>query len=171
MLLSIEVSLYTPRLAVLDARDGKASVVFTSCNNRRMEARRMVRNRTPAGIILSEIENKVDFALRAYPIEHVVWTTRRLGIANLDASKMALGVILLTLHKAGFSNPEEMTGSRMRLYLTGNSKAVAATVKESIKSLLPEWNHTLSGFSVPIAASLAWYLAHSDRQNLLQQPF
>lgn len=157
MLLSIEVSLYCPRIAVLEVEDEKPKVVFTSCNDRHREALRSAQNRTPAGQILAEIQNKLFFALKAYPIDHVVWTMRRLGIANREASQMALGVILLTLHRAGHTMPEEMTGSSMRLYLTGDSKAPAWKVDDCLLRLLDNLERGACFYQTPIAAGVAWF--------------
>lgn len=158
MLLSIEVSLYCPRIAVLEVEDEKPKVVFTSCNDRHREALRSAQNRTPAGQILAEIQNKLFFALKAYPIDHVVWTMRRLGIANREASQMALGVILLTLHRAGHTMPEEMTGSRVRLYLTGDSKAPACEMRSVIQQMIPDADAP-DRFLTTLSAGLAWLCA------------
>ena|GEM_PF-6331628 len=162
MLLSIEVSMYFPRFVVFDVTQGKPRIVFTSCNNRRREANRSRRYRTSEGAVLDEIENKVTFILGAFQIEHVVWTMRKLGIANKERSYMALGVMLTALHKAGIPMPHEIIGSRIRLHLAGDSKASAFAVTEAVNKLLPELPEEDRLYSVPIASGLAWY-----RQNNL----
>ena len=93
--------MYCPRFAVLDGENGKARVVFTSQNDRHQEALRKARHRTAPGQVLGEIESKLLFILDVYPIQHVVWVMRRQGIANREASQMALGRSCLRCIKPG----------------------------------------------------------------------
>ena len=159
-ILSMEVSLYCPRFVVLKLEEGKARVVFTSLNDRHREALRHERNRTPAGQILSEIEGKLQFLLNAYPIDEAVWVLRGHGVANRDASRLALGVILLTLHKARVTPPSEMTHSRIRLNLTGCSTATAADTNKAAQAMLAEWPPDFNDYRIAITAGAAWNKGH-----------
>lgn len=156
MLLSIEISLYCPRFAILEVKEGKANVVFTGCNDRKGEAGRHVCRRTPDAQILSEIEKKLKFILNSYSITKAVWFIRLHGVANREAALMAKGVILLTLYKAGLWAIEEMTGSRMKLYLTGSSKALATDVMQITHTQIDTWKKEYELFAIPIAMGLAW---------------
>lgn len=160
MLLSMEVSLYNPRFAVMEATDGKARVIYTACSAHVHEAAMHMRKRTPPGELLAEIADKLEFILAAYPIDHVVWYMRRNGIVNRDTSMMGLGAILLLLHQAGLPLPEEMTRSRIHLALTGRSQADAQLLEQYAFHYLKYWREEYRPFVSPIFTGLSWYCIH-----------
>ena len=106
MLLSIEVSLYCPRFVVMDVRDGKLRIIHTAVNDHLRESSMAQRRRTPQGDLLLEINEKLSFILAAYPIKNAVWSMRQLAEGNMEAAKLALGAVLLTLVQHGVSSDE-----------------------------------------------------------------
>lgn len=157
MLLSMEVSLYNPRFVVMEATDGAARVIYTARSAHVHEAAMQMRKRTPPGELLTEIADKLEFILAAYPIGHAVWYIRKNGIANRDTSMMALGSVLLILHQAGLPTPDELTISRIHLALTGRSKANARLLKQTALQYLRYWRDENWMFNTPILSGLAWY--------------
>lgn len=156
MLLSIEVSLYCPRFVVLDIVDGRLKIIHAVVNDHQRESSMAMRNRTPTGTLLSEISEKLSFILTAYPITSTVWSLRQFGVANLDAAKIALGAIILTLDQHGIRS-EEMLRSRVNLLLTGSSHGNSKALKEALDRLLPNYE---SAYACPLMTGLAWFCQH-----------
>ncbi len=153
MLLSIEVSLYCPRFAVLEVKDEKPRMICTAVNDHQREAAMAHRRRTPISELLLEIADKLSFLLTAYPITDAVWYMRPMAAANQEAAQVALGAILLTLEQHGVS-ADEMIRSRMQLLLTGNSKANTQMVSRTLTTFLQEIPET---YSTACAYGIAWF--------------
>lgn len=158
MLLSIEVSLYCPRFVVMDVRDGKPKIIYTAVNDHLRESAMAQRRRTPQADLLLEINEKLSFILTAYPIKHAVWSMRQLAEGNMEAAKLALGAVLLTLVQHGVSS-DEMQRSRMQLLLTGKSKCDSRLLHEKAMSMFPSLC-TAHQYVFPALIAAAWLKAY-----------
>ena len=137
MLLSIEVSLYSPRFVVMEVMNERLKIVHTAVNDHAREASMTQHNRTPVGTLLMEIADTIEFLLTAFPVTNAVWHMRQQGVANLNAARTALGAILLTLSQHGIK-ADEMLRSRAQLLLTGTSKPDAQRTREAVSHFTPD---------------------------------
>lgn len=159
MLLSVEVALYTPRFAVLDVQDGKARIMYTGCCLYLEDGQEQPATRAPAGTLLSELSDRLQFILAAYPIDHAVWVMRTGGRTSKPTACMALGVLLMTLEQAGLPVPQELRRSRIQLLLTGRSKAPAALAEACAMNAIRYWKDEYRSHWGPVMAGGAWLMA------------